>query len=45
VDDPLAALAPELREHRGAVVLLTNSGMGRALYRSVFPDVPGRSRT
>src|SRR5687767_4783172 len=26
-------------ERRGAIVLLTNSGTGRALYRSVFPDL------
>jgi CubicO group peptidase (beta-lactamase class C family) len=26
-------------ERRGAIVLLTNSGTGRALYRSMFPDL------
>jgi CubicO group peptidase (beta-lactamase class C family) len=26
-------------DRRGAIVLLTNSGTGRALYRSVFPDL------
>jgi Beta-lactamase len=26
-----------LPDHRGAVVLMTNSGMGRAMYRSLFP--------
>jgi CubicO group peptidase (beta-lactamase class C family) len=26
-------------EHGGAVVLMTNSGTGRAMYRSVFPEV------